>query len=241
LKSADSWEIYRGIAKEMEQAEGAWLVISNKASAELDVEAALKDATGGRVPFHYLHWGRHHGTNAYKDIKNVLVIGSYIYKPEAYEAIGIAAAGLPVEEVPELDTKEIRAGEFRHNMLQAILRGNARNSVDGVAGECSVYVVASPISGARRLLAEVFPGAEISDWGQPKERALAGHEVSVIAALKGLFVPGVAEVRKKQVYEAAGITGPEFTRQMKRPSVQLYMRSAGLVSEGQRIKRRANA
>lgn len=236
-----SWEIYRGIAKEMEQAEGPWLVISNKASGELDVEAALKDATGGRVPFHYLHWGRHHGTNDYTHIKNIVVIGSYFYRNEAYEGIGVAATGLPAEEVPELDTKEIRAGEFRHNMLQAILRGNARNSVDGVAGECSVYVVASPKSGARRLLAEVFPGAEISDWGQPKERALARHEDSVLAALKRLFTPGVDEVRKKQVYEVAGMDGGEFRRQMKRPSVQLYMRSAGLVSEGQQIKRRAKA
>ncbi|ATY30787.1 hypothetical protein CVN68_01245 [Sphingomonas psychrotolerans] len=229
--------IYRKIAKQMEGSREHWLIISHKANAGLDVRTALDDATGGTVPFEYLHWGRHYGTNTYNRIKNVVVIGTYFYPNEAYEALGMAAAGLPAEDAPSSDMKTLRAGEFKHNMLQAILRGNARNSLNGVAGECNVYIVASTRIDARTLLRDTFPSATISDWGKADDKPLPAHAKAVIAALEALFLEGVKEVRKKNVSEAARMTAQELHRQLKRPALVAYLSSKGLVSSGQRIER----
>jgi hypothetical protein len=220
--------IYRNIAKQMEGSREPWLIISHKANAGLDVRTDLDDATGGTVPFEYLHWGRHYGTNTYNRIKNVVVIGTYFYPTEAYEALGMAAAGLSAEDAPSFDIKALRAGEFKHNMLQAILRGNARNSLNGIAGECNVYVVASPKVDALGLLEETFPGAEITSWGPKRNAVLRGNALAVTNAIDKLMTATVMEIGKGEVCREAGIRLDDLRRQLPKEPVQAFLRSRGI-------------
>lgn len=235
-----AWSIYRRIARQMQEAGDEWLVISFKGSDDPDgvnVEAALQEAVDGKAKFAFLNWGKHHGINTHKHVKNIVVIGSYFYAAHAYEALGIAASGLPVSDAPDVDRSAVKAGEYKHNMLQAVLRGNARNSVKGVAGECNVYVVASPKNSAAKLLAEAFPGAVIAKWGVSDAKPVAGNEMAVLRAVEELMTPNVSEVRKKAVRERAGITSKEMNRQLARPAIQLKLRSLGIVSQGQKLVR----
>jgi hypothetical protein len=239
--SQKNGDVYRHITKAMTEVAGPWLVISFKgAQDKVDVEAELKSTLRGEVDFSFLNWGRHHGINAYKDVRNILVVGSYFYPPQAYSALGIASVGLPVSKAPDIDRMAVKAGEFQHNMLQAILRGNARNSVDGVAGECDVYIIASARNHARRLLAATFPGAEISNWGPPKNRPLTGHAKAVMDAIDRLMTSSVMKIRKKDIYTAANISKNEFHRQTEKPVVQVLLRARGIISQGQHLVRRGS-
>lgn len=221
-----SWSIYNRVAKQMRETRGEWLIVSYKATdrleGALDIEAALREAVDGLAGIAYLNWGRHHGTNAYKHVKNVVVIGSHFYPSESYDAIAIAASGLLAGEVPVPDRRTVKAGEFKHNMLQAVLRGNARNGVNGIAGECNVYIIASPNSHAGKLLQEAFPGAMLHDWGLPKERRPSKHAEPLIAALEQLLLPA-SKVRKKDIVEAAGMRGDELRRTLDDRAVRRYL------------------
>jgi len=221
-----NWPIYRHVVAEMLRRPGRWLVISYKADHQQDVETAIKEALGGSVEFDFLHWGAHHGTNAFKDVENIVVIGSYFYPDDSYRALAIAATGLPVGEMLEYDNSAFRADEFKHNMYQAILRGSARKADAGVASPCKVFIVASPKNDAGELLAQTFPGATIEPWGEPRRAEHTRHEKALIDAIDALLPVGVQEVSKKKLGEYAGFsTKQELGRQLRRAAVLKYLAS----------------
>src|SRR3546814_10804386 len=83
-----------------------------------------------------------HGTNAYRHVRHVVVIGLWNYAEAAYAAHHMAT--LPRQEglsVTKEQLDAIKAGEHQHHLLQAICRANVRNCVGGACGECQVYVI----------------------------------------------------------------------------------------------------
>ncbi len=112
-----------------------WLVLGPKAndSSGLNVERHLRETLpegiAGTVKLHFLHWGRHAATNAYNHIRHVIVIGSYMYPHSAYDALEAAAVG-NIKLIADEASETMRKGEFRHNLLQGVMRSNARNAKD---------------------------------------------------------------------------------------------------------------
>ncbi|WHU02739.1 hypothetical protein [Sphingomonas sp. NIBR02145] len=220
--SGASRDIYDEVAKAMAaKPDERWLVISYKASDDLNVHKDLRDTVDEAVSFEYLSWGLHHGTNAYKDIKNIVIIGSGFYPAVAYTALALAASGKPVGEAGLEALPALKGAEFQHNFLQAIMRGNARNSRDGIAGECDVYMVVSKAPAPAALIREAFPGCVIDPWGPPEED-MSDHGKALVEFLKSCFASSAGKsVSKKAAREAAGIpTKQRLTTVLREAPVQ---------------------
>ena len=70
-----------------------WLIIHPKARAwdGFDAFEELCSHVAGPERLSSLHWGNHHGTNEYRDIRKVIVLGLWTLPLEAYTALHLAA------------------------------------------------------------------------------------------------------------------------------------------------------
>jgi len=159
-------QLYRASAKIINSKPNEkWLVISYKSNRAFDIEGEIKDYVAGPSNVSFLNWGRHHGTNEFRGCKNILIIGSYLYGPEGYHALELAASGLPVGS--HGPSREFAADELCHNLLQAIMRGNARSGISGIsgiAGECDVYVFVSNKYDPVDCIKAALPNCKVHDW-----------------------------------------------------------------------------
>ncbi len=198
--------ILRAAAKPMNAIpEEEWLVISYKADGRFDIEAELRDCVKNPDRLKFLNWGRHHGTNEYRNVKRIMIIGSYSYGSAGYKATEMAACGLDGCATTKY-SKNFQDNEFQHNMLQAILRGNARNGSSTAAGECDVYLIASPKTDIVSLVTATLPGCRVERWNalHAKPRGLGQ---SLINVLEKIFSnPTISDVPKGRVREEAGIS-----------------------------------
>jgi hypothetical protein len=171
-------------------------------------------------------WGRHFGSNAYRHIRNVVVMGAWDYKPAAYDAIELAkGGGLQVGEWGDTNARDM---EFAGNLFQMVCRSNVRNHVDGVCGEAVVYLL-MPASDKRRTLIErAFPGCRIETYLppsiQPRTRAQ-----KTIAAFEKLFqsidAVAIADLRR----EVEGSEAKDyFTKPLKSDEVVRYLTANGI-------------
>lgn len=178
-----------------------WLVIGPKASARdgIAVEGWLREtlppAINDRGNVRYLHWGRHTATNDYKNVRNVIVIGTFDYGNAGYDALAAAARGACTDSLDRKGSYSLFRAEYSHNLLQAVMRGNARNAKEGKCGECNVYVIASAKVNVE-LLGILFPGADIQMW-RKYEKELKGQAKQLVDYLKSVFFIRGDEVIKK--------------------------------------------
>lgn len=236
----ESRRIYGEIAKVMNARKNErWLVISYKPSGDLDVEKDLRETVDEDTPFEYLWWGRHHGTNEFKDFKNIVVIGSNFYADLDYKSLTLAASGKPVDEADLEALPNLKGSEFQHNVLQAVMRGHARNSRNGVAGECNVYIVASKAPGPAELIEKTFPGCKLEKWG-PTDDGLSGHGKTLVSFLTSYFADTSKQsVKKKDVRERLGIaTAQHFGTLLKQIPVKMAIDKIGLVIGNKSIHRK---
>jgi hypothetical protein len=187
-----------------EAAEASWLVVHYKwdeqFGADLRERVVLRPE---RV--RCIHWGNHHGTNEFRDIPNVALVGQPTYRRSDYLARGLAV-GLPFDAVAEAE-RDIRRGERAHHYLQAACRGALRNVVGGIAGKCRLLVIASPSAHLVTLLRNVFPGCHVREWWM--KPVLKGKvKVAAENLVERFSDPEVMRVRKSEIREAAGIERP---------------------------------
>jgi hypothetical protein len=200
-----------------EDAGSDWLIVSYKAHpVEQLLRAALAADPGTRL--HFLTWGMHHGTNDFAHCQRVVLIGQLSYGTSGYRALAAACGSSAEEEV----ASELMAGEYRHNLLQALTRASARHSENGVAGNCVAYVIASPIVGAHELLPEVFPGCTIERWS-PNVPEVGGRPGQLIALLEDAKGRGERQVPKKELRVALNMNASNFSRLLKDPRVVLHL------------------
>jgi hypothetical protein len=209
-------EVLQGIADAInEDDDGDWLVIHYKQNEDLiENLKALVAHRPDRV--RGLHWGNHHGTNEFSDVRNVVLIGLITYRRSGYMAIALAS-GVPANELSDADT-EMREGERAHHYLQAACRGSVRRVSHGVAGHMRLFVIATPSQNPRDFFRRIFPGCSIADWNS--ETGLSGKVGLAAEYLRSRFSdPSVMRVRKGEVREAVGIsaTGSFTTQIMKHP------------------------
>ncbi len=215
-----------------------WLVISYQDSLPLlrrAVSAGLPSDTAARI--HWLHWGRHLGTNDFKDVGNVIIVGQRTYPPRAYKALGLAASGLPLAAIDKIDDSELRRGEHFHHLLQALCRASVRKSSNGVAGECLAFVISS-MGDLEESLRTLFPGLSVVQW---KDGTLpTGKVAEAIAHLEAHFAdPSVSSIRKKDLREAIGIrSSPNLGRDvLDRDAFKHFLASRSLEVDARAIRR----
>jgi hypothetical protein len=194
-----------------------WLIVSYKAHpVEKPLRDALKLDPGYRL--HFLTWGMHHATNEFVHCKRVVLIGQLIYDTTGYRALA-AACGSTAEEVVG---SELRAGEYRHHLLQALTRGSVRETRNGVAANCRAYLIASPNVEAYHRLLEVFPGCTIERWA-PDVPEVGGRAGQLIALLEDGFAQKVKQLAKKDLLAALNMKAPNLARLLREPQIILYM------------------
>lgn len=211
--------IFRNIAKAIEtKPTEEWLIIAGmddpyaihkdeeereKASTLGLIRRSLPEGIAATVRLSFVHWGRHMATNAYSHIKNVIVIGAWDYGNKGRDALAAASIGNLATTIPEDASEGLLASEYKHNLLQGLMRSNARNAKEGVCGECDAYVIVStntPIT----VFKENFPGCDLSAWIE-KPRPLGQGKQRLLNALVAWSGKGVASVQKKTIVLEAGI------------------------------------
>jgi len=222
-------KIASAIAEEINKDESSrWLIAHSKHDRETvaDIKALVTHNPDQRIAT--MTWGNHHGTNVFRDVENVVLIGQLTMRRSQYMGKLLAASGLPVREARRLDIDELRWGEYRHNLLQAACRGAVRRSERGVAGKCRLFLVTSPSPHLERLIEETFPGCRIEQW-RPGHLALKGRARQVADFLLACFeATDNAPIRKGEVSSALGMPPPNLSRIIKQPAFAEFMDSEGI-------------
>lgn len=123
--------LVQGIAEKiMERPQEDWLIVHHKNDLpgfRKRIEAHLGEGVTGQL--HLLSWGKHHGTNAYAHVSNV-ILASLLHLPdEVYETRVRLCAGMEsTDDVSDAMRKEMALGEHLHNVLQALCRASVKGS-----------------------------------------------------------------------------------------------------------------
>jgi hypothetical protein len=185
--------------------DGEWLIVTYKDAVE-DLKVAIERACppSQRPKLHWLHWGRHHSTNEFRDVENVVIVGQSTYRRNDYLGLTLAASGLQLVAKALPDTSDMKVGEYKHNLLQAVCRASVRNASQGVARACSAFVITSQ-GNAERVIAEVFPGCSVIPW---KDDDLPSGRIAEAMAYitKRFQETGLTEVRKRDIAVQLGIS-----------------------------------
>lgn len=182
-----------------------WLIVHHKFNKQRfawNIPAAIRSRVDRKL--HFVHWGDHSATNAFRDVKNVLLAGTLFCEPSYYESLGRLSQQLKSNEIlAEDDYDQIVAGEHAHFILQALCRGSVRKC-DGVkCAPCDAYIIADPRSGIPAMLRDgtIFPGCSVVECA-PVKKELSGRVASAIAYISACLCEGgekkvtLSDVRK---------------------------------------------
>jgi hypothetical protein len=125
-----------------------------------DLSGAVTDV--GRVSV--TTWGRHLSSNDHRDLENVVILGSYNYGDSAYDALALAAGGAIIGTANVGDRRREEAGEFKHNVYQAVCRVRCRNRIDGDCEPVNAYLIMTDSDRRRELVRAAFPNCSIETW-----------------------------------------------------------------------------
>jgi hypothetical protein len=207
-----------------------WLIVHYK-DQPVDRELPKVLEADLRPNVRFLTWGVHLGTNAFKDCTRVVLLGQLTYNDIAYRALA-AACGASFDD--DEAQQEVREGEYRHHLLQALTRASVRRNENGRAKACTAYVISSPNVGASAVIPEVFRGCTVERWS-PNVPAVNGRAGQLIALLEAARTQRVAELAKKDLRETLGLLPPNFSKLLKQRDVKEYLDRSGMHSYGNRI------
>lgn len=211
-----------------QDASSEWIILHYNDNAAIfgDLQKRVTQDAAGRL--HQLTWGMHHGTNAYADVPNMMIVGQLTYSQADYVAHVSAASGKDIAAVSDEDARAMQHGEFDHNLFQAVCRGAVRRSREGLAGRSQVYIVTTARQGLEERIVKIFPGCQVARW-QPVQKALKGQAEEVLASLEDRFAdPACSWVPRVDVYEQLGIEKSNFRRLLKKPAVAERLYAEGI-------------
>jgi hypothetical protein len=174
-------ELVKGIVETIQKRPSEeWLIVGHlprlgSCDLEREVRQRLEEAVASNV--HFITWGRHHATNDFVDIRNVILAGTLFYPKWHYEALGRASAARPSSEGPysDQDRESVAQGEHRHLILQAACRGSVRRCDGSDCWPTDLYIIASRRSRIAEEMPVIFPGCRMIEWSpigrRPRGRA----------------------------------------------------------------------
>lgn len=198
-------KLLRPIAKMMNADERATLLVGYMNKGDCDLFEELKSYLHKSELLHFRHWGNHHGTNEFRDIDRLVVIGCHLNRDTVYQAMHMAATGADPDSAVGNEWTQMRQGHLKGNLLQAFSRGTVRQGENGQCGKCDVYFIAPPNPSPETLVREAFPGCRIEAW-EPVEKALTGHAKAIVDAVRLLRAQErIGDVPKAEIRTMAGI------------------------------------
>jgi hypothetical protein len=223
-----NWPIFRGIADAIMTKPGEeWLILGKKDEVEGDkfgilalTLASLSKEFCGKL--HYVHWGAHMSTNAYAHIRNVVVVGAFPYGNAGYDALAAAATG---DDPLKGNGRPLMVSEAQHNLLQGVLRSNARKSVNGVCGEAIAYLIVSPVINDEALC-RTFPGAQLIPW-KKRINPLSAEATGLVDYLKNNLAVG-ASIAKGAACDAIGINRKSLSKMLGKRALQKALDRIGV-------------
>lgn len=222
-------EIASGIAQAFRRdPEGQWLIVAPKDAIE-DLQAALEaqDHLLAEGQLHWLNWGRHRSTNDFKDVENVILVGLNHYRQTDYQALALAASGLPVSATEYPEPAVLRVGELKHNLLQAACRGSLRRANHGHAARANVFVIAK-VREAEHFFDQVFPGCNYVRWNEGEGIIEARVAQAIQWVRKAHEREPDGEIRKRDLREALGLTPQNFTFVIQNEAFVSFLEREGL-------------
>lgn len=196
-----------------------WLVIYIKGvngGRTPDQIRGLMDTDPARVSF--LNWGKHQGTNDYKDIGNVILAGMNNYAEADYEMMARYYCNIGNDQpVPKALIEKMRKGEHMDHILQALCRSSVRLGQGSDCGLCNAFLIAPKQFNIRKLLLGVFPGCTVGTWRQAKGK-LTGWVADAVAQIEAFFTSNPNGVfHYKDLRGALGITdASNFNRRVRK-------------------------
>ena len=123
---ANRGKILRGIAEVVNsKADERWRVIAPKDRHRAKITEELPDYLDNAANVSFLHWGIHHGTNEFADVKNMVVVGGFLAPDTAFLADYIVATGVDPSAPNDDDWRRMKTSKLKDNLLQAFCRGDA--------------------------------------------------------------------------------------------------------------------
>lgn len=222
-------KLLRPIAKMMNADERATLLVAYMNKGDCDLFEELKSHLDKPELLHFRHWGNHHGTNEFRDIDRLVVIGCHLNRDTVYQAMHMAATRADPESVIGDEWTQMRQGHLKGNLLQAFSRGTVRQGENGQCGKCDVYFIAPPNPSPETLVREAFPNCRIEAW-EPVQKALTGQAGAIVDAVRLLKAQErVGDVPKAEVRELAGIVNESsFANVLKKEVVVAALSKLGV-------------
>lgn len=231
--------LFRGIAKALDINAEPTLVIGKKARPTFDIHKDLQASVANPDDVSFLHWGRHYGTNEYRHVRRMVVIGAHQARDTMNLALYAAASGINVDRLAGDEGVELSRARMKQNLLQAFSRGHLREGTNGQCGDCVVYFVVPPSVSPEQLVRETFPGCQIEEW-HPFDPVLVGQAKAVFDVLKawvdrdGKFNP----YPKMMVRTAAGIDSPSrFAQVLANPNLVAALAKIGVTIENKGFRK----
>lgn len=186
------------------------LVGSDQVALHDDLAALLDDPNQLRVA----NWGRHRGTNEFRDIPNIIIVGNHRYPHEAYISLALAARGNNRGIVGKEQHDAQMDEAFMDNMYQAVCRCRVRQRDGGNSGTANAYFIMRDSDRQRSLIKRAFPDCQILDWCPvtPRRKTKLQLAIGKLEALQ----PNRVKVSKQEIREAIGVPNKQsFARLIK--------------------------
>ncbi len=201
---------------------------------QTDIEEAIKARLKpeDRDRLHYLTYGRHTATNAFKHCKRVLLMGlNFLPKATGYAACGAALDLDLIDEHPTEDQiKGMQSGMLMDTTLQALLRGNARMGVGGDCGQMEAVIPQTKQTGLSRSdYQTMFPGVAITEDivllpPKPLKGRLKDLDTIVVRRLEA----GERQMTNASLREEMGMSERNFRALVQKPEWQARRSQLGL-------------
>ena len=194
------------------------------------IKARLKPEDRDRV--HYLTYGRHTATNAFKHCKRVLLMGlNFLPKATGYAACGAALDLDLINEHPTEDQiKGMQSGMLMDTTLQALLRGNARMGVGGDCGQMEAVIPQTKQTGLSRSdYQTMFPGVTITeDIVLLPPKPLKGRLKDLDAIVVRRLEAGARQMTNASLREEMDMSERNFRALVKKPEWRARIAQLGL-------------
>ncbi len=225
-------EVVRAMADVINEDDEDWLIIHYKDQPAIfrELKSLVEHRATSRL--HSLTWGDHHGTNRFERIQSVMIVGQLTYGAPGYHSVASAAIGGGTPEISREGLLDIEAGEFSHNLLQALCRVGVRRGTQGVASCCRAYVVASRTVATPHCLRTIFPASDVREWRPIVARDEKDHSSRLIAYLAVRFANNANDiVTKKEVRDHLGVSSAAFAKLMRHNSVVDYLGEQHIIAD----------
>jgi hypothetical protein len=197
-----------------------WLIVHRKsfgrelAAGDIELPDDLTSKLDNPALVSSVTWGRHLGTNAFRHVPNVIVLGSYNYNDGAYEAMHLAVSGAENGDVSEAERRAREDAEFAHNVYQAICRSRVRCEVNGVCAPAVAYLIMARTERRQRMIEKAFPDCVVEEWqpGEPKPASKFQHITSTLLRL----LEDRAKLTKKELIAECGSSDRSYIDKIKR-------------------------